>query len=249
MAYDTGRDRGVRPSHRVLGTCPICLARCAERATCCRGCGVISRQLGAALVPVRPVGLARRGGTLHRLLVAYKAAPSDFVRRESTRRLALLLAGFLAGLGRGLGEGALHLVGVPSTGPGRRSWRGSHPLVGLVAAACAEASDRAQRLEGIPASAPACGLIVRGPGPLGHLRASLDAYRAVAGPTREPVVGRVLVVDDLYVSGAHAQSAARALSTAGFAVAAVVPIGRLVESDDERAREDDRRAAHVPSGR
>ena len=103
-------------------------------------------------------------------------------------------------------------VPVPSSSRPRASWGGEHPLVGLVAAALASEP----RLRVAP-------LLVRGPGPLGHLRANPSGFRLVG-----PVSGRsVLVFDDTYTSGARSQSAAAALRAEGADVLAIVPIGRL----------------------
>jgi hypothetical protein len=132
------------------------------------------------------------------------------------------------------------LTTVPSTGPGRPSWQGIHPLVAVVADACARSA-----ASGAPAWRCAQ-LLERGPGELGHLLASGEAFVTRVAPcpmflhdaAGMPAIRKVpvIVVDDLYTSGAHAQSAARALALAGHEVAAVVPLGRLVAATDPRAR-------------
>lgn len=219
----------------------MCSAQVSPRYTICRGCAVIARQLGGDLVPVLPVRVAPRGAPLHRLLVAYKAAPSTFVRTEAAKRLSCALADFLArhqGQLDPAGRPVQLLATVPSTGPGRPSWHGAHPLVAVVEAACGplERGERPSGWSAVP--------LERGPGELGHLRAAPDAYR-VRDPATACLRPRapLIVVDDLYTSGAHAQSAARALRDAGHDVVAVVPIGRLVRASDPRAAADDPLAA------
>jgi hypothetical protein len=71
----------------------------------------------------------------------------------------------------------------------------------------------------------------RGPGRLGHMRPARDGF--VVPPDRRAVVhGRhVLVLDDTYVSGARAQSAAGALRLAGAASVRIVAAGRVLRPD------------------
>lgn len=60
--------------------------------------------------------------------------------------------------------------------------------------------------------------------PAKHNRASDNAY--LAAPTAKD--RRVLIVDDTFTSGSHAQSAASALAMAGAGVVAIVPVGRVI---------------------
>ena len=181
--------------------------------------------------------LALRGGEVHRHLVAYKAAPSQFVRAVACERLGGLLAEFLVDLlaaepneMRGSGPSVTVVATVPSSGAGRASWHGVHPLAGVVRDACGRAGrsgpPERPRLHVDPE------LLYRGPGRLGHLLASPDGFLATPRSRREQGRARILVVDDLYTSGARAQSAARACARAGLTVAAIVPLGRLVDASD-----------------
>jgi hypothetical protein len=226
----------------------------APGSTRCMGCAITMRQLGAALVRVHPVHLAPPDGSLRRTLIAYKAAPSPFVREVASRRLAVELADFLGSLHRHLGTAGASVTAVatvPSTGAGRPSWHGTHPLDNVVS--------RAVHLVRLAGHGPLARVhLERGEGALGHLRASPDAYRlATVSDMPEASAGPVVVVDDLYTSGSHAQSAARALIDAGFTVGAIVPIGRLLRRDDPRdggcgatpARcPAARSSAHAPAG-
>ncbi|HUY30195.1 MAG TPA: hypothetical protein VMV02_04290 [Acidimicrobiales bacterium] len=223
--------------------CPTCLATVSRGYSRCHACSVVARQLGCDLVRVVPVALAPRGGSLHRTLVAYKAAAAAATRFDAASLLAAALSRHLAAFRPAAdGRTPFELVAtVPSSGPGRASWHGVHPLVEVVRRAL-DAVDGSRRVAPLE-------ILARGPATLGHLLASRDGYRAVAGPggrdlarahvdaapgaaDARPAGGnaaRVLVVDDLYTSGARAQSAAFALRRAGLDVVAVVPIGRLVE--------------------
>jgi hypothetical protein len=99
-------------------------------------------------------------------------------------------------------------VAVVPTGSGRP---GPHPLLGLI-------SPYLRR--------PACSLTIR-PGRQGR---DLDLDRFRAGQV--PADASVLLLDDTWVSGASAQSAAAALKLAGARHVAVVVLGRHVNPAD-----------------
>ncbi len=177
------------------------------------------REVGGLLADVvRPAGYAVRGEALAEDLRRYK---SDRVAAAeaaaATGRLRELLAGFLdehggaAWRAAGMTDGPAAVAPVPS-GQGRP---GAHPLVGLV-----------RSCVGLPlvrlAVSPAQ-VHVRGVNP--------DWARVgdqVAGTD-------VLVVDDTWVSGGSAQSAAAALKLAGARRVAVVVLGRHVNPADPRS--------------
>jgi hypothetical protein len=74
-------------------------------------------------------------------------------------------------------------------------------------------------------------LLCRGPGTLGHMRPQRDGF-VVPGARRAAVQGRhLLLLDDTYVSGARAQSAAAALRVAGAATVQIVVAGRVLRPD------------------
>jgi hypothetical protein len=74
-------------------------------------------------------------------------------------------------------------------------------------------------------------LLCRGPGWLGHMRPRRDGF-VVPAARRAVMQGRhVLVLDDTYVSGARAQSAAAALRLAGAASVQIVAAGRVLRPD------------------
>ncbi|MHB1972742.1 MAG: hypothetical protein ACYCR4_00415 [Acidimicrobiales bacterium] len=230
--------RGDERHHSVGDRpCAVCLARTPPGFRHCHSCEVVRRQLGGDLVPVHPVRLAPRGGEVHRHLVAYKAAPSQFVRAAASERLGGLLAEFLVELlatelaeMHCPGPGVTVLATVPSSGTGRASWHGVHPLAGVVRDACSRVGRSGSPARPTLHVDPA--LLRRGPGYLGHLLASPDGFLATPHSPCMQRRARILVVDDLYTSGARAQSAARACASAGLTVAAIVPLGRLVDARD-----------------
>jgi hypothetical protein len=66
--------------------------------------------------------------------------------------------------------------------------------------------------------------------PLAHLRPHASGF--VVDPNRVKVVARrVLLLEDTYVSGARAQSAAAALRVAGVHAVVIVPLGRVLRPD------------------
>ncbi len=75
-------------------------------------------------------------------------------------------------------------------------------------------------------------LLRAGAAPPSRLRPSEDGFVV---EERDLSVRQVVVVDDLFVSGARAMSAAAALERAGVSVRAVVPVARFVRPDHNDA--------------
>jgi hypothetical protein len=174
---------------------------------------------------VAPTGYAVRGEPLAEDLRRYKSdrvAAAEAV--AAAARLRERLAAFLAEQGRsvwaaaGMTDGPRAVAVVPS-GQGRP---GAHPLTGLVRS-CVEL--------------PLVRLAVVAPQP--HTRGVNAGWVRVAGRVAGGAVvadgGDVLVVDDTWVSGGSAQSAAAALKLAGAHRVAVVVLGRHLNPADPRA--------------
>jgi hypothetical protein len=192
------------------GPTPVGLARCYQ-------CDLARRQAGALLADaVAPIGYAVRGGPLARDLWRYKA--DHLGAAESAGRLRGMLAGYLWEHGPSLWAAAGMSAGpeVAAVVPGGRGRPGEHPLAGL-ARSCVD-----MPLVGLSV-APAGAAHGRGVDP-GWLRVDGDVAAA-----------DVLVVDDTWVSGGSAQSAAVALKLAGARRVAIVVIGRHVNPDDPRS--------------
>lgn len=171
---------------------------------------------------VAPIAYAVKGGRLADDLWRYKSGAAGAT--EAGVRLTAMLARFLrehsgqvwraAGMIAGPGLAAV----VPS-GQGRP---GAHPLAGIVAS-CVDVPI-------VPLStAPGAAARARGLAD-GVATGWLTVGGAVAGTD-------VLLVDDTWVSGASAQSAAAALKAAGARRVALVVIGRHVDPADPRSAE------------
>jgi len=171
---------------------------------------------------VAPVAYAVKGGRLAGDLWRYKSGAAGAT--EAGARLTAMLARFLREQGGQVWRAAGMAVGpelaaiVPS-GQGRP---GPHPLLGIVASCV-----------GVPivplSTAPGAAARARGLAD-GVAAGWLTVGSAVAGAD-------VLLVDDTWVSGASAQSAAAALKAAGARRVALVVIGRHVDPADPRSAE------------
>jgi hypothetical protein len=177
---------------------------------------VALRAAGALLADtVAVVGYAVRGGELAGDLRRYKSPHGDREGVDQSReRLRALLAGFLRDQGEsvwrsaGMAGGPAAVATVP-TGQGRM---GRHPLADL-AAACLP-------LPAVPLTVNPAARHDRGV-TVGWLRVGA------------PVGGAdVVVVDDTWVSGGSAQSAAAALKLAGARHVAIIVLGRHVNDGD-----------------
>ncbi len=218
------------------GVCRMCHGPARDGRPLCWCCRAVSVALGAGpgLSPgsgsvrgpvVVPAALYRTGDPLHRVLRGYKDAPAVAARRHFARLLGVHLSQFLGAHRRCIAAAAGStwdsVAVVPSStrtphhpdrGAAPRVVPGSgHPL-GTVVATMSRMSGLT-RLD-----------IDRGTGTARHLAPSPAAF-AVGG---EAMRRRVLLLDDTWVTGARARSAAAALGRAGAEVVAIVVAGRAV---------------------
>jgi hypothetical protein len=188
----------------------------------CYQCDLAHARCGGLLADVvAPVAYAVKGGRLAGDLWRYKSGAAGAT--EAGARLAAMLAGYLRGhddqVWRAAGMAAApELVAVVPSGQGRP---GPHPLLGIVAS-CVD----------VPVVS-----LSSAPGGAARRRGLGDGvgvgWPRVGGG---PVAGAdVLLVDDTWVSGASAQSAAAALKAAGARRVALVVIGRHVDPADPRS--------------
>jgi len=141
-----------------------------------------------------------------------------------------MLAAFLDHHDRCLvGPGALSalIVPVPSTIGGRPSWGGRHPVGALAQGAL----DRRHVNGAVGVDLRLAEVLRAGPVPPRRLEARAAGFEVIEGAADGLHGAAVVVVDDVFTSGARALSAAATLRRAGAEVAAVVPIGRLVRPD------------------
>lgn len=180
----------------------------------CYQCGLALSQAGGLLADaVAPTGLAVRGGPLADDLRRYKSDRAEGAP-EAAARLRERLASFLRDEGdalwreAGMSAGPSAVAVVPS-GRGRP---GAHPLARIVRS-CVD-------LPMVTLS------IAAG---VAHIRGVDVDWLRVTGSVAD---ADVLVVDDTWVSGGSAQSAAAALKLAGARRVAIVVLGRHVNPAD-----------------
>lgn len=182
----------------------------------CPTCEVILGQLGELHPDVEPISLYRKPSRLRDWLSYYKSGSDEFVPDNGRLLRELLEAFFRCGFehGRRWAPDAYDcFVVIPSA---RRE--GPHPLVEWVEPVLSEM--------GLPAKR----LLEPGPEAVGHRLAAPRGFTA-----RRCSGLRVLVVDDVYTTGARAHSATFALRQAGAVVGPVIPIGRRINPDFSEA--------------
>jgi hypothetical protein len=165
---------------------------------------------------VAPIAYAVRGGQFAIDLWRYKSDRADAA--ESAARLRAMLAAYLVDHGESVwrAAGMAAAPAVAAVVPSGRGRPGGHPLPGLVRS-CVDV--------------PLVGLSVA-PEEAAHARGVDPRWLRVDGL----VAGAdVLVVDDTWVSGGSAQSAAVALKLAGARRVAIIVLGRHVNPDDPRS--------------
>jgi hypothetical protein len=164
---------------------------------------------------------------LYTVLLGYKESPVAEARLRFGALVRALLGTFLLDHGgrlEAMAGGSFDLVlPVPST---------HRPGVAPLGLLDGLGRDVATAL---PATRWAPGLLGRagapgGPPPVAHMRPDPAAFSPRA-PNGAVAGARVLLLDDLYVSGARAQSAAAALHLAGARSTLIVPLGRVLRPD------------------
>jgi hypothetical protein len=198
-------------------SCRTCRGPTSAGLARCYQCDLARSQAGELLADaVAPIGYAVRGGPLAGDLWRYKSDRPG--ADESAARLRGMLAGYL----RDRGESVWTAAGMPAAPevaaivPSGQGRPGGHPLLGLVLS-CVDV--------------PLVRLSVA-PGRAAHARGVDPGWLHVDGSVDG---ADVLVIDDSWVSGGSAQSAAVALKLAGARRVAIVVIGRHVNPDDPRS--------------
>jgi hypothetical protein len=199
--------------------CRLCCGPAAASAVCF-ACRVVGHRLGLPLAPVSPVRLCPLPSPLYTVLMGYKESPVPEARARFTPIVRNLVDDFFAAHAACLAAGGpvgLALA-VPST---------ARPSGAPLAQVPGFSGDVRARFGGCWCD----DVLRRGPGRLGHMRPARDGF-AVPPERRAEVQGRhVLVLDDTYVSGARAQSAAGALRLAGAVSVQIVAAGRVLRPD------------------
>ncbi len=200
--------RGLLAPRSGPGTCVRCLDLGARSGGLCRNCR--SHQPAAAIV--LPISYSVGSDWLHQTIVAYKRRADRSVP-DAARALATILDGFLvrheACLASACGmAGRFDLVTTVPSSSVLRDQR--HPLRRVVGELTPSARDRFARL------------LVRSAKPCAARRFDPERYTA----TRQLDGERVLLVDDMWTTGASAESAAAVLMAAGAGTVACVAIAR-----------------------
>lgn len=196
--------KGLIAPRRGVGVCQICFNLIRPGHDRCRACEMRENHLDL----LAPISYSVSGTGLHREIAAYKRDAEPFVP-HAVGHLTAILARFLAGheLCVGAGERFDLVTTVPSSDRHRDQ---HHQLRRMVAELVPAVRTRYRRLlvpTGIASTARPF---------------NPDRYRAV-----EPLSGeRVLLIDDMWTTGASAQSAAAVLRDAGARYVAAVVIGR-----------------------
>jgi hypothetical protein len=203
----SGAERLLEP-RRGPGVCPRCLNLTATDVGLCRACRNCENHLAA----FTPISYSVGREWLHQLVASYKRDADPSVS-DAAAELALILDRFLAAHESCLAAAAevpgFSLVtSVPSGDPGRDELHPLRRVVGDLAQVTAARYDR---------------LLFTGaqPAPSGR---RFDPRRYTA--TRELHGEPILLVDDMWTSGASAQSAAAALRAAGAGPVAAIVIAR-----------------------
>jgi hypothetical protein len=189
--------------------CTVCQRPVRAGYARCYQCALQLTEAGGLLADaVFVVAYAVKGGQLARDLWRYKADRPD---PGAAGRLRGLLRGFLADHARCVHAAAPGSVVVVPSGQGRE---GTHPLAGIVSS-CVD-------LPMVELAATSRAMARGREVSPGWLRVAGGAAGGVAGTS-------VLVVDDTWVSGGSAQSAAAALKLAGAARVTIMVLGRHLE--------------------
>jgi hypothetical protein len=182
----------------------------------------VASRLHRPLVPVLPMAVCTVTDPLYAALIGYKESPVAETRSRCTAALMAHAAGFLAAhracLEMALGGAPDLVVPVPSTHRPDGS-----PLAHLgLARLLPESFGRAAGL---------ADWLTRGSAPIGHMHPHPDAFGVPPRFRHRVGAARILLVDDTYVSGARAQSAAAALRSSGARSVVVLPLARLLRPD------------------
>jgi len=202
------------PSADQSGTCPRCATwNDQPEATECSNCTEVREALGSMALTIDPVSLYRKPSTLRDWLTQYKGRTDDtepFVAAYISFVRALL-GRFIIENGSRLGSlaGPVDcLTVVPST-----HREPPHPLEAV--------------LRSLPISCAVEDMLIRSTGTLGFRIPARDGYATTAV---SPPGQRIVLVDDVYTTGARINSAAHALKKVGHEVVAAIVVGRRVNT-------------------
>ncbi|WP_420621696.1 hypothetical protein [Candidatus Poriferisodalis sp.] len=192
--------------------CPVCRGHRYEAEQVCGSCYVCRDRLGSASEVV-PVSLYCKPSPMRDRLRYYKDSDDAELRRQLSQEIAALVETFFGNSRIQLED---HFGGWDSVCVVPSSDREPpHPLETALA----------------EFSAHACGPLAhhlkRGSGEIGHRKPNAQAFEPASAVTGR----RILLLDDVFTTGARSQSAAYALRNAGAVVPLVVVVARRVNPD------------------
>jgi predicted amidophosphoribosyltransferase len=201
----------VPPPGPGPGVCTTCRSWSGTSESQCANCHDTEQTLGQPAIHLTVATLYRKPSLLREWVTGYKGSADGSTARQLEHRepISALLGRLLLEHGDDIDRrllGVNSVVVVPST-----DRPPPHPLTEI--------------LMGLRLAAPTRDLLRRGPGHLAFRQAARDGFVVMEDG---PHPGRVLVVDDVYTTGARANSAAYALAAAGIPVAGVLVLARRV---------------------
>ena len=194
------------PPSAAADVCPTCRDWKAQSMPSCVNCERNTAQLQTDPILVRALTLYSRTSPIRSALSGYKNPLSEhhLTHRTEIHRLLRLLVDDL--ISNGLGSDAVCVV--PSTAIDR-----IHPL-DVIARQTRHLSETIRPLR-------------RGFAELGHNKPHPDGYISSSRLDDQ----QILILDDVYTTGARSQSAAHALARAGATISCIAVIGRRINPD------------------
>ena len=219
----------VTPPRDAEGVCPLCHSWRAGGRKICDSCEKSGETVGFPIGPPSVITLYAKPSALRDWLTRYKGRPGDDedpFEQGAFDRTKALLGRYLLEHADPLSD-AVGSVDCLVTVPSGRDRAGVHPLASLIAE--------------LHLASPVVPMLERGPGLLNFRQSAVDGFVVVDTP--QPM--RVLLLDDVFVTGARIFSAARALVDAGHEIAGSLVLARRVNRDwgecqqlwDRQARE------------
>jgi hypothetical protein len=218
-AAGTYEDAMINIAPAGSGVCATCRTFHNPNFDCCYPCGHQPSRLDAVV----PITYSVDGEAVHHALRWYKDGV-DQVRRYAAPRLAAILWRFLERHEPCVARsaGAQNGFGIVTTVPSSTPERDAHSRLRWVAEACGPIADRLQRVIG----------------PTGDVPTGREyderRYQALADIHSSDV----LLIDDTWTAGGHAQSAAHTLREAGAQRIGLVVLGRHIHRDRDVPNSD-----------